>query len=113
MASSHSALFIIDIQKDLAACAQTEIPHAARIREVGDKILSAVQGFVAPPGKPAPLVVFVQYEEDPEDGPLVKGSEPWKLVFNPRASADDEILVAKRTRRPCQLTRSEAFINSR
>ncbi|KAK7425932.1 hypothetical protein QQZ08_007646 [Neonectria magnoliae] len=92
MLSSRSALFVIDIQKGLAANPETEIPHAARIRDVGDKILS-----VARSQKPAPLIVFVQHEETPDDGDLVEGSESWKLVFTPRPGAENEILVAKRT----------------
>ncbi|KPM42186.1 hypothetical protein AK830_g4426 [Neonectria ditissima] len=98
MSSSRTALFVIDIQKGLAANPKTEIPHAARIKDVGDKILLAARSLNASPEKPAPLIVFVQHEETPDDGDLVNGSESWKLVFTPQAGADNEILVSKTTR---------------
>jgi len=96
----RTALFVVDIQNELAGDPQTEIPHAARIRAAGDKILSAARNLAssAPEGKQPALIVFVQHEERPEQGTLVNGSEPWKLVFNPHDGAKDEILVAKTTR---------------
>ncbi|UNI23933.1 hypothetical protein JDV02_009722 [Purpureocillium takamizusanense] len=96
----RTALFVIDIQKELADDPQTEIPHAARIRDAGDRILDAARNLASsvPQGKQPALIVFVQHEERPEQGTLANGSEPWKLVFNPREGAKDEILVAKITR---------------
>ncbi|KAK7408478.1 hypothetical protein QQX98_009345 [Neonectria punicea] len=98
MSSSRSALFVIDIQKGLAANPETEIPQAARLRDVGDKIISVARSLITSPETPSPLIVFVQHEETPDDGDLVEGSEPWKLVFTPRPGTENEILVAKRTR---------------
>ena len=96
-----TALFVIDIQNDLAADPATQIPHAERIKAAGDQILSAARANLetqnAGPGTPN-MIVFVQHEEKPESGPLVRGSEPWKLVFEPRADAQEERLVSKWTR---------------
>ncbi|OAA64835.1 isochorismatase hydrolase [Cordyceps fumosorosea ARSEF 2679] len=98
----RTALFVIDIQNELAGNPQTEVPSAARIRAAGERILAAsraLAGHSAAAGdqKPA-LTVFVQHEESPESGgTLVRDTEPWKLVFPPRDGASDEILVAKTT----------------
>ncbi|RSL59264.1 hypothetical protein CEP54_007334 [Fusarium duplospermum] len=98
MVSPSSALFVIDIQHDLASDPKTEIPHAARIRDAGEVILSAARGISQTGGAQSPLIAFVQHEEPPEEGPLVKGSEPWKLVFAPQTNNSREILVSKTTR---------------
>jgi nicotinamidase-related amidase len=98
MAPPNSALFVIDIQHDLAGDPKTEIPHAARIRDAGEVILSAARGISQTEGAQPPLIVFVQHEEAPEEGPLVKGSDPWKLVFEPQTNNSREILVPKTTR---------------
>ncbi|KAL3954598.1 hypothetical protein ACCO45_010161 [Purpureocillium lilacinum] len=80
----RTALFVVDIQNELAGDPQTEIPHAARIRAAGDKILSAARNLAssAPEGKQPALIVFRALETrvQPHDG------------------AKDEILVAKTTR---------------
>lgn len=111
----RTALFIIDIQNELAGNPQTEVPSAARIRTAGEHILAASRALAgagalaaAADQKPA-LTVFVQHEESPESGgTLVHGAELWKLVFPPREGATDEILVAKTTRtfriRVCNVT---------
>ncbi|KAM3505120.1 hypothetical protein MY10362_003159 [Beauveria mimosiformis] len=107
----RTALFVIDIQNELAGHPQTEVPGAARIRAAGSQILrisraladaaAAAAAAATPPDqqqKPA-LTVFVQHEERPESGgTLVRGAEPWKLVFPPRENAADEILISKTTR---------------
>jgi nicotinamidase-related amidase len=97
-----TALFVIDIQNDLTTDAATRVPHAARIRAAGDKVLSVARavldGRSASP-KCLGMIVFVQHEEKPEDGPLVRGSDPWKLVFEPRADAPGERLMSKWTRK--------------
>ncbi|KAK4032706.1 Isochorismatase-like protein [Parachaetomium inaequale] len=96
-----TALFVIDIQNDLATDPGTRIPHAARIRAAGDKILSVARAVLDGRGASPPspgLIVFVQHEEKPEDGTLVRGSEPWKLVFEPRRDAPEELLISKWTR---------------
>lgn len=102
MAFHNTALFVIDIQKELASDPKTEIPHASRIRNVGQQILSTVRGLNSPAGRKAPiLIIFVQHEEKPEEGTLVRGSEAWKLVFEPREGIAEEILVSKHTSESC------------
>lgn len=104
----RTALFVIDIQNELAGHPQTEVPGAVRIRAAGSQILrisralaDAAAATATPPDqqqKPA-LTVFVQHEGSPKSGgTLVRGAEPWKLVFPPREDAADEILIAKTTR---------------
>ncbi|KAF4961472.1 hypothetical protein FGADI_222 [Fusarium gaditjirri] len=90
-----SALFVIDIQKDLASDDKTEIPHAERIRDAGEQILKVARGIAA---DPKPIIVFVQHEESPESGPLVKGSKPWELVFENDPNNTRELLVSKNQR---------------
>ncbi|RKK24526.1 Dihydrolipoyllysine-residue succinyltransferase component of 2-oxoglutarate dehydrogenase complex, mitochondrial [Fusarium oxysporum f. sp. cepae] len=90
-----SALFVIDIQKDLAFDDKTEIPHAERIRDAGEQILEVARGIAA---DPKPVIVFVQHEESPESGPLVKGSKPWELVFENDPNNTRELLVSKNQR---------------
>ncbi|KAK4113237.1 Isochorismatase hydrolase [Canariomyces notabilis] len=101
-----TALFIIDIQNDLATDPKTQIPYAERIREAGDKILSAARRIVdsQQDAQPSPVLVFVQHEEKPEDGPLIRGSDAWGLVFEPRADCRSEMLVHKNTRMSCSPT---------
>ncbi|KAK3303042.1 Isochorismatase-like protein [Chaetomium strumarium] len=106
--TTKTALFVIDIQNDLTTDPKTRIPHADRIRTAGTKILSVARARLdknSPSSThhtdvpPPALIVFVQHEERPEDGPLVRGSEAWKLVFEPRADAPYyERLVGKYTR---------------
>ncbi|KAF5643572.1 2-oxoglutarate dehydrogenase E2 component (dihydrolipoamide succinyltransferase) [Fusarium sp. NRRL 25303] len=90
-----SALFVIDIQKDLASDDKTEIPHAERIRDAGEQILEVARGIAA---DPKPIIVFVQHEESPESGPLVTGSKPWELVFENDPNSTRELLVSKNQR---------------
>ncbi|KAM0193811.1 hypothetical protein ACHAPQ_010827 [Fusarium lateritium] len=92
MTTPRSALFVIDIQKDLASDPKTQIPHAERICRAGVDILSSVRAIET---NPKPVIVFVQHEESPESGPLVKGSDPWKLVFENDPSEASERLVSK------------------
>jgi hypothetical protein len=113
-----AALFFIDIQKGIADEREHEIPAAARIRRAGAKILEtarclldsnksrvdepsgahgASQAKESPEANPVPaLIVFIQHEEPPEDGPLNRGSELWKLVFEPRDGVPEEWLVQKK-----------------
>ena len=93
-----TALFVIDIQNDLATDPGTKIPHSERIRAAGEKILSAARAAKDVLQSGPSTIVFVQHEEKPESGPLVRGSEPWKLVFEPHPGASTEQLVAKWTR---------------
>lgn len=94
MSFSQVALFVVDVQHDLALSAETEIPHAARIKDVGSQILKAARG-----ADNQPLIVVVQHEDPPHQGSrLIKGSEPWKVFFAPVPDSGREILVAKTTR---------------
>jgi len=97
-----AALFFIDIQKGIADDPEHEIPAAARIRRAGAKILEAARWMLDTrrvdefsKAQPA-LIVFIQHEEPPEDGPLNRGSELWKLVFEPRDDVREEWLVQKK-----------------
>ena len=101
--ATRIALFVIDIQNDLATDPKTRIPTAERIRTAGNRILSTARAILDrcradKTGSPPPaLIVFVQHEEEPESGPLVRGTEPWKLVFEPRDGVDEELLIFKST----------------
>ncbi|KAG5774234.1 hypothetical protein H9Q72_000302 [Fusarium xylarioides] len=83
------------VKKDLASDDKTEIPHAERIRDAGEQILEVARGIAA---DPKPIIVFVQHEESPESGPLVKGSKPWELVFENDPYNPRELLVSKNQR---------------
>ncbi|POS81195.1 hypothetical protein DHEL01_v200406 [Diaporthe helianthi] len=98
---TRSALFVIDIQRELADDPKAQIPHADRIRSAGEKILSAARDIVdqyrtAQKQSPS-VIVFVQHEETPDRGTLVRDTEPWRLVFEPRRDVQEERLVAKTT----------------
>ena len=105
-----TALFVIDIQNDLATDPRTQIPHADRVKKATTQILAAARGVIT--RNQSDIIVFVQHEETPESGPLVRGSEPWKLVFEPSEGglADGrEILVYKTTREFWVLLTSPTF----
>jgi len=95
----RTALFVIDIQNELAGDLETQIPHASRVCSAGQRILDKARAkidLVRLEGNQSPMViVFVQHEEKPGDGSLVRGSRPWELVFRPREKDEDELLVAK------------------
>ncbi|KAK0609902.1 Isochorismatase-like protein [Bombardia bombarda] len=98
----HTALFVIDIQHDLALDPATRIPHADRIVSAMNKILTANRGLLARsnPETPSSTIVHVQHEETPEQGPLVRGSVAWEsasLKQNDEGGAQ-EWLVSKTTR---------------
>lgn len=96
---ARTALFVIDIQAELAEDPATEIPHAKRIREAGHAILTQAREIIAKAsanGQQSDLkIVFVQHEEKPEDGALVRGSRAWELVFRPREGDQAEVLISK------------------
>lgn len=96
---ARTALFVIDIQADLAQDPRTEIPHAARIRDVGTAVLSKARIAIDNAwshGLDANIsIIIVQHYETPEKGSLVKGSKPWELVFKPRN--ETERIVEKTT----------------
>jgi nicotinamidase-related amidase len=96
------ALFVIDIQEELAGDLGTQIPHANRIREAGTKILADARKLIdtaREKGGEPPLSIFIiQHEETPEDGTMVRGSKPWELIFSPRKGDETERVVGKTTR---------------
>ena len=100
MSNDRTALFVIDIQKEMAAIEATRIPHADRIVDAGGKILAAARRVLdAGPGAndAAAVIVVVQHEEPPESGGLVRGTEAWEVVFPIREDAPKEYLVPKTT----------------
>ncbi|CAN8100509.1 unnamed protein product [Discula destructiva] len=98
----RSALFVIDIQHELAQNPETQIPHAERVCSASDKILTAARSIIdeyrSHDQESPSIIVFVQHEETAKEGALVRDTEPWKLVFEPREGMAEEILVAKATR---------------
>lgn len=99
---SRSALFVVDIQRELAQDPKTQIPHAERVCSAGDKLLVAARAIIDSYRQKAQespsVIVFVQHEEKPEEGNLVRDTDPWKLVFEPREGVKEEMLVYKTTR---------------
>ncbi|PYH88933.1 Isochorismatase hydrolase [Aspergillus ellipticus CBS 707.79] len=99
--AARKAIFVIDIQHELARNPKTRVPHAERVIAAGEGILQAARAVVdahSRDNQPSPaMLVFVQHEESPAAGTMIKGSEPWDLVFAPRTSGREEILVAKKT----------------
>jgi nicotinamidase-related amidase len=94
-----TALFVVDVQVELADDAKNQVPHASRIREAAIAILAKARSRIdgaRENNESVPLtIIFVQHEESPEDGALVRGSKLWELVFHPRKGDDTERVVAK------------------
>ena len=92
----HTALFVIDIQAYLAENPQTEVPHAARIRDVGQAILSkaraAINRACAQGTEPNLRIVIVQHHETDAGADLIKGSKAWELVFQPQDERTERIV---------------------
>lgn len=96
--NSKTALFIIDVQNALAYTPASRVPHAERLTTVLQEVLSTARSLPAPKNSTeTPIIVFVQHSQPPEDGALVKGTEPWQLVFKPDQSNPNEMLVHKTT----------------
>ncbi|PWY67947.1 Isochorismatase hydrolase [Aspergillus heteromorphus CBS 117.55] len=99
--ASRKALFVIDIQNELATDPKTRVPHAARVTAATEGILQAARSVIdahlAQDQRSPCLIVFVQHEESGDDATMLKGSEAWELVFTPRPEVGEEILVAKNT----------------
>jgi nicotinamidase-related amidase len=99
---SPTALFVIDIQEDLAGDSGSQIPHSIRVREVVTKVLAdarkAIDTARAKGEEPPLTIIIVQHEEKPEEGPMVRGSKPWELIFKPREGNNAERVIAKTTR---------------
>lgn len=103
--SSPTALFVIDIQNDFFTNPELTIPDPKRIRTAGAAILKRARAKLdsaksksgaADDETEMPLrIIFVQHEEDEAEGPLVRGTEPWQLVFEPR---EGETIVGKTTK---------------
>ncbi|KAF1810089.1 Isochorismatase hydrolase [Eremomyces bilateralis CBS 781.70] len=97
----RTALFVIDIQHELAGDPTTQIPHASRIIDAASNITLATRAAIDEQSwegvEPDCLIVVVQHEEAPEGGTLLRGSKAWELVFPPRCGDLNEMLVAKRT----------------
>lgn len=101
MADTHprTALFVIDIQDELARNPTTRIPHANRVVQAGEQIMQSARQAIQNTnrsGESPSVVVFVQHEET--DGTLLRDSEAWQLVLPPQPSVETEMLVAKTTR---------------
>jgi nicotinamidase-related amidase len=98
----RTALFVVDIQEELAGDSGSQIPHAGRVKEAGTKILADARKVIdaaREKGEDPPLnIVFVQHEEKPEDGTMIRGSKAWQLTFTPRERDRAERIVAKTTR---------------
>lgn len=102
MKMPRSALFVIDIQRELAHDPKTRIPHAERVCSASERILSAARGIIdayrCREQQSPSIIVVVQHEEEPAKGNLVRGTEPWRLMFEPRDGVQEEVLIAKKTR---------------
>ncbi|KAJ4421043.1 hypothetical protein N0V82_003947 [Gnomoniopsis sp. IMI 355080] len=98
----RSALFVVDIQRELAQDPKTRISHAEKVCSAGDKILVAARAIIdsyrQKTQESPSIIVFIQHEEKPEEGTLVRDTEPWQLVFQPREGVREEMLIAKTTR---------------
>jgi nicotinamidase-related amidase len=96
------ALFVIDVQHELARDSAARVPHADRVCHNVDAVVTKARRYVDETkdsgGASDLLIVVVQHTETPEEGTLVKGSKEWELVFPPRDDCQEEILVEKSTR---------------
>lgn len=81
----RTALFVVDIQVELAGDPETQIPHAERIRNTGQVILSKARAANAliQDADIDVRIIFVQHHEMEGEGTLLKGSKAWELVFKP------------------------------
>lgn len=83
----RTALFCVDMQAELAQDPQTEVPAAARMRDVGKSILTKARTVIkdqrAQGVHPDLSIIIVQHYETGEGEALRKGSRAWELVFKP------------------------------
>ncbi|RAH69761.1 Isochorismatase hydrolase [Aspergillus aculeatinus CBS 121060] len=97
----RKALFVIDIQKELAVDPTTRVPHADRVIASAEGTLNAIRSVIdscREKNQPSPWAIyFIQHEESSASGTLLRGSEPWELVFTPRVDVEEELVVAKKT----------------
>ncbi|KAH8884367.1 Isochorismatase hydrolase [Thozetella sp. PMI_491] len=89
--AQRRALFVIDLQHGLATNPSSRVARGDELKLAASSLLDTVRG------SGDTLVVVVQHEETPESGDLVRGTEPWKVEFEPRPDDDNEWLVAKTT----------------
>lgn len=72
----RSALFVIDIQRELAQDPKTRIPHAERLCSAGEKIIAAARDIIDEyrnQSRESPsIIVFIQHEEKAGEGTLVR-----------------------------------------
>lgn len=72
----RSALFVIDIQRELAHNPTARIPHAEQACPAGEKILSVARGIMDPYSGSEDqqkqqfpwIIVIIRHEEKPKDG---------------------------------------------
>jgi nicotinamidase-related amidase len=99
--SSTRALFVVDIQNELIADPDTRIPNSKHIIKATEEILkvsrSILDSYESSNSLLPWLIVFVQHEESPSEGTMLRGSKSWELFFPPRSNRQDEIVVAKST----------------
>ncbi|ERT02747.1 isochorismatase [Sporothrix schenckii 1099-18] len=105
--NTRTALFVIDVQAEMARDPATQIPHADRVVKAGETILQAARRAItngsastsasssSSKDTTPSLIVIVQHEEP--NGTLLRGSDAWQLVLPPRLGVETEILVAKTT----------------
>ncbi|KAK4442607.1 Isochorismatase-like protein [Podospora aff. communis PSN243] len=101
--TNPTALFVIDIQNDNATDPATRVRTADRVKDAGNRILRsarlALDTYRDTKTTALPiLIIFVQHEDLPGKGTLLRDTEAWKLVFEPRPGVEEEILVQKTTR---------------
>ena len=96
---SRSAIFVIDIQHEMAGDPSTSVPDVDALKSATTKILSTARAIIdgsRAKGAQSPLtLVFVQHEEPAGSGGLERDSKQWELVFPPRENDSEEVLVAK------------------
>jgi len=110
--ANPTALFVIDIQNDNATHPATRIRAADRVKHAGETILKAARQILDDHRTTSPqpiMIIFIQHEDAPGKGSLLKDTEPWKLVFEPRAGAEGELLFQKTTREFGYLSSSNYF----
>lgn len=84
-----TALFIIDVQVDLADKADSEVPDAEAIREALNSLIKGVRDYNQSVPSQKVQLIFVQHNDrDPKD-PLAKGKFTWELVFKPKVEEGD------------------------
>lgn len=96
---AKTALFVIDIQDELARDPKTRIPAGDRVVDAATTLLDRARSRVNEARSKSEdsnlALIFVQHEESDEGGTLMKGTKPWELVFKPRDGEGHERLVPK------------------